>query len=181
MGGELYSEVAEEIDSAKNEYEMSLDMQSKLAIISFSFLVSHANRSGSKISLGWSPPTLLRMSSKAFCVLSLREADRLASLEAAMISSAEDIKTTETELLPLLRVNERRCVLEFADNGEPGVFERWESLDGIWLRMGGDGAFGKSWSALIDASVDAAVGVASEESSGSGRGISSASGIDAGI
>lgn len=52
LGGELYSEVADESDSAKNEYEMSLDIQSKLAIISFSFLVSHANRSGSKISLG---------------------------------------------------------------------------------------------------------------------------------
>lgn len=47
--------------------------------------------------------------------------------------------------------------------------------------MGGDDAFGKPWSTLIGASVDAAVGVASEESSGSGRGISSALGIDAGI
>jgi hypothetical protein len=41
--------------SSKNEYDISLEMQSKLAIMSFSFRVSQANLRGSKISRGWFP------------------------------------------------------------------------------------------------------------------------------
>lgn len=51
--------------STKKEYEMSLEMQSKLAMMSFSLRVSQASRRGSKISRGRSPPMPARTSSNA--------------------------------------------------------------------------------------------------------------------
>lgn len=95
-----------ESGSAKNEYEMSFEMQSKLAIINFSFLVSHAIRSGSNTSLGRSPARFALINSKAFCVLSRSCWLFLASLEDAMVSKADEMRTTETEF-PLDIVNER--------------------------------------------------------------------------
>lgn len=57
--------------SAKKEYDINFWMQSKLAIISFSFLVSQASLKGSKISLGRSPPWPFRIISNAAVALSL--------------------------------------------------------------------------------------------------------------
>lgn len=51
--------------STKKEYEMSLEMQSKLAMMSFSLRVSQASRRGSNISRGLSPPIPARTSSRA--------------------------------------------------------------------------------------------------------------------
>ena len=87
---------------------MSFEMQSKLAIISFSLRVSQASRRGSKISRGRSPPWPDLTISNARCTLSRSGAERFASLEAAIVSSAEEMSTTET-VLPLDRVSERLC------------------------------------------------------------------------
>ena len=84
-------------------------MQSRLAIINFSFFVSHANRRGSKISRGRPPPSPERTNSNARWTLSLSGVDRFASLEFAIVSRAVDISTTET-VLPLDDVRERLCV-----------------------------------------------------------------------
>lgn len=73
-------------------------MQSKLAIMSFSFFVSQANLRGSNISRGLSPPCPFLIISNAVVALSLRGAERLASLEAMMVSRAEAMRTTETGL-----------------------------------------------------------------------------------
>ena len=87
---------------------MSLEMQSKLAIMSFSLRVSQAKRNGSKISLGLSPPCPDFTISSATLTLSRKGAERFASFDAAMVSSAEEMKTTET-VLPLESVSERLC------------------------------------------------------------------------
>ena len=102
--------------STKNEYEMSLEIQSRLAIINFSFFVSHASRRGSKISRGRSPPSPERTRSNARRTLSLSGVDRFASLEFAIVSRAVDIKTVDT-VLPLEAVSERLCV----DNCDGGI------------------------------------------------------------
>ena len=115
---------AEDGASAKKEYDMSLDMQSRLAIISFSLLVSHARRNGSKTSRGRSPPWLFRTSSNARWVLSRKGAERFASLEAAMVSRADDIKTTDT-LFPWAIVSERLC-----SEGPEGLGFRVLGVDG---------------------------------------------------
>ena len=75
---------------------MSFEMQSKLAIISFSLRVSQAKRRGSKISLGRSPPCPDLTISRARCTLSRRGTERFASFEAAIVSSADEMRTTET-------------------------------------------------------------------------------------
>jgi hypothetical protein len=105
FGGESYC-CGVGVDSMKNEWDINLDMQSRLAIISFSFRVSHASLRGSNISLGWSPPRPALTISRARCVLSLSGSDRLASLDAAMVSSAEEMRTTES-VLPWDMVRER--------------------------------------------------------------------------
>lgn len=59
--------------------------------------------------------------SRARCVLSRRGADRLASLEAAIMSRAEEINTTDT-VCPFEMVRDRLCVAEIGDgegDGEP--------------------------------------------------------------
>lgn len=83
-------------DSTKNEYEINLEIQSKLAIISFSLRVSQASRRGSNISLGLSPPWPDLTISSARCTLSRSGADRLASRDAAIVSNAEEMRTAET-------------------------------------------------------------------------------------
>lgn len=95
--------------STKKEYEISFEIQSRLAINNFSFFVSHANRSGSKMSRGRSPPSPERTNSSARWTLSLSGADRFASLEFAIVSRAVDISTAET-VFPLEAVRERLCV-----------------------------------------------------------------------
>jgi hypothetical protein len=55
-GGEGKGCEGEASGSAKNEYAINLEIQSKLAIMSFSLRVSHARRSGSNMSRGRSPP-----------------------------------------------------------------------------------------------------------------------------
>ena len=103
-GGDAYALALS--PSLKNEYDISFDMQSRLAIMSFSLRVSHASRRGSNISRGLSPPWLERISSSALVVLSRRGAERLASFEDAIVSSALVIRTIET-LCPLAIVIER--------------------------------------------------------------------------
>ena len=95
---------------------MSFEMQSKLAIISFSLRVSQASRRGSKISRGRSPPWPDLTISNARCTLSRSGAERFASLEAAIVSSAEEMSTTET-VLPLDSVSERLCESEDGREG----------------------------------------------------------------
>ena len=107
-----------ESSSTKNECEISFEMQSRLAIINFSFLVSHANRRGSKISRGRPPPSPERTKSNARWTLSLSGVDRFASLEFAIVSRAVDINTVETAL-PLDAVRERLCV-DSCDGGIRG-------------------------------------------------------------
>ena len=85
---------------------MSFDMQSKLAIISFSLRVSQARRSGSNISLGLSPPCPDFTISSARWTLSRRGAERFASFDAAIVSRADEMRTTET-VWPLPIVSER--------------------------------------------------------------------------
>ena len=87
---------------------MSFEIQSKLAIMSFSLRVSQASRRGSKISRGRSPPRPSFTISSARCVLSRRGAERLASLEAAIVSSAEEMSTAET-VWPFAAVRVRLC------------------------------------------------------------------------
>jgi hypothetical protein len=96
--------------SLKNEYDISFDMQSKLAIMSFSFRVSQANLRGSKISRGRSPPWFDRISSSARWVLSRSAVDLRASFEDAIVSNAVAIKMTDT-LWPFEIVMERLCAL----------------------------------------------------------------------
>ena len=97
-------------------------MQSKLAIISFSLRVSQAKRSGSKISLGLSPPCPDLTISSARWTLSRKGAERFASFDAAMISSADEMRTTET-VWPLESVSERLCASTDGREGPrpPGV------------------------------------------------------------
>lgn len=106
-GGEV--KLGRDESSTKNEYEISLEIQSRLAIINFSFFVSHANRRGSKISRGRSPPSPERTKSNARWTLSLSGVDLFASLEFAIVSRAVDISTAET-VLPVEAVSERLCV-----------------------------------------------------------------------
>lgn len=68
--------------STKKEYEMSLEIQSKLAMISFSFRVSQASLNGSNISLGLSPPCPALTSSNACATESFSGCDRFASRDA---------------------------------------------------------------------------------------------------
>lgn len=94
--------------SKKNEYDMSFEMQSKLAICSFSFPVSQAKRNGSNISRGLSPPCPALTMVKALSTASFRGCDRLASLEAAIVSNADEISTTDT-VFPFDMVRLRLC------------------------------------------------------------------------
>jgi hypothetical protein len=94
--------------STKKECDISLEMQSRLAIISFSFLVSQASFRGSNISLGLSPPFPFCSISKARSALFLRGGDRFASREVAIVSRAEEIRTTE-RVVPWDIVRERLC------------------------------------------------------------------------
>ena len=108
VGGDVNWFLSWDGDSTKKEYEMSLEMQSRLAIINFSFRVSHASLRGSKISRGRSPPSPARTISNARCTASLRGGDRLASLEDAIVSRAVEMRTADT-VLPFEMVSERRC------------------------------------------------------------------------
>ena len=113
--------------STKKEYEINLDIQSRLAIINFSFLVSHANRRGSNISRGRSPPCPARTISSARCTLSFKGVERFASRDAAIVSKAVRISTVDT-VLPLDMVKERLCAggdVGFGDE-RPGVEGREE-------------------------------------------------------
>ena len=136
----------EEDVSAKNEYEMSLEMQSKLAIMSFSLRVSQAKRSGSKISLGLSPPCPDLTISSARWTLSRRGAERLASFDAAIVSSAEEMRTTET-VLPLDRVSERLCEsIDGREGARPFGVEGLLSIDCLtwpFVARGDVGTFGR--------------------------------------
>ena len=93
-GGELCC--CDGADSSKNEWDINLEMQSRLAIISFSFRVSQASFKGSNMSLGLSAPCPALIISKARCVLSRSAGDRLASRDAAMVSRAEETRTAES-------------------------------------------------------------------------------------
>jgi hypothetical protein len=113
---------------------MSLVIQSSEAIISFSERVSHASRRGSKISRGWSPARSARTNSSAFCVLSRSGVDRLASRDAAIVSSAEVISTEETGF-PLGTVSERRW---FDLLGEGAEGKELVDMDGdsmVWVPL----------------------------------------------
>ena len=114
---------------------MSFDMQSKLAIISFSLRVSHARRRGSNNSRGRSPPWPCLTMSSACCTLSRSGAERFASLDDAMVSSAEVMRAADI-VRPFDSVSERRWE-EAAESGLEGTpwpgarpFARFASTDG---------------------------------------------------
>jgi hypothetical protein len=87
-GGEEYAWtglVDGERSSTKKAYDTSLEIQSKLVTISFSFPVSQANLKGSKISLGFSAVVPDSTSCSAFATASRSDGNRLASREAEIV------------------------------------------------------------------------------------------------
>ena len=127
---------------------MSLEIQSRLAIISFSLRVSQARRSGSNISLGLSPPCPDFTISSARWTLSRKGAERFASFDAAIVSRADEMRTTET-VWPLDMVSERLCT-ESTDGREcarPLGVVGLLSIDGLpwpFVARGEPGRFGST-------------------------------------
>ena len=100
------------VASTKKEYEMSLEMQSKLAIISFSLRVSQANRKGSNRTRGSKTSGLpVLIISKARCVASFRGEARLASFDWTIVSKAEVIRTRDT-VCPCEIVRDLLCLVK---------------------------------------------------------------------